>query len=129
MIAVKAKTTIAFALTVLASAPQQAAAWGSAGHGSHFPILQPDTVSSMPPKRISDVTKKSATSDCLYFLDENDDGINDLITDSDGDGIPDGRHFDRNPPSGYNPPSNPNTTSGRNGVHYGTGFRLPKRDR
>ena len=27
----------------------------------------------------------------LQFLDENGDGLNDLILDSDGDGIPDGR--------------------------------------
>ncbi len=129
MIFFRTITAIMFALAVRVWAPQPAAARGSAGHGSHSPILQPETASSTPAKRVSDYIRKSGSLNCLYFLDENDDGINDLITDSDGDGIPDGKGVDLNFPAGEKHPSSISSSSGRNGAHFGPGFRTAKRGR
>jgi len=127
MIFFRAITAIMFALAVRIWAPQPAAASGSAGHGSHSPILQPNTVSSIPAKRRSDYTQKSGGLTCLYFLDENDDGINDLITDSNGDGIPDDKGVDLNFPAGEKHRSSFSTSSDRHGAHSGPGFRPVKK--
>jgi len=41
-----------------------------------------------------EVTQKNSSSRRLRFVDEDGDGLNDLIVDSNGDGIPDGRMRD-----------------------------------
>ena len=43
------------------------------------------------PSRLSAECRGDGAPKKLRFLDENGDGLNDLVRDSDGDGVPDGR--------------------------------------
>lgn len=118
MIVFKAMTAILFALVVMSGTQEPVLAGGA---GSHSRIRRPNFFFFVPAEGARAVPPRSGTRNGLCFVDENEDGINDLIADRDGDGIPDDKHVDLYLPARDNPPSGIGVSSGSDGAHSGSG--------
>lgn len=117
MIVFKAMTAILFALVVMIGTQEPVLAGGA---GSHSRIRRSNSFFFVPAEGARAVPPRSGTRNGLCFVDENEDGINDLIADRDGDGIPDDKHVDMYLPACDNPPPGIGGSSGSNGAHAGS---------